>query len=173
MSSWVPNTPGYHEEHQVKPAARLRAPLLRLAALPGHERDRVPSKKPPLPMDGAQPGLSQSESNPHRAIPRGHAADLHRRFSQERHHTDARHAGRPQRRAVRGRDPSDPSPPGHAGHLESLGQGEDPTGRGGRHGPGAGFSRASVPARGELSPKHTLHNQVFRWTDAEGSLLCY
>ena len=58
-----------HEEHQIEPTAGLRALLLRLPALPGHERDRVPSKKPSVPVDGAQPGLSQSELIPDGTLP--------------------------------------------------------------------------------------------------------
>lgn len=137
------------EEHQTEPSARLRAPLLRLPALPGHERDRVPPKKPPPPVDGAQPGLGQSEPLPDRPRPGRHAPDFHRRLPQERHHADARDAGCPRARAVWRGDPGDSPPADHAGQLESLGEGEDPPGRGRRHRPGVGRGSESLPAGGE------------------------
>lgn len=147
---WLPNTSSNHEEHQIEPSAGLRAPLLRLSALLGHERDRMPSKKPSVQVDGAQPGLSQSELIPDWTLPWRHAAYLHRRLSQERHHTDARHAGCPQSCAMRGRDPSDSPPLGNADHLEPLSEGEDTIRRGRRHWPGAGLGCASFPVGGEL-----------------------
>lgn len=141
-----------NEEQQTEPPAGLRAPLLRLPALPGHERDRVPPKKPPSPVDGAQPRLGQSEPLPERTLSGRHAPDLHRRLSPQRHHADAGDARRPQARAVRRRNPGDPPPLDHASHLEPLGEGESPPGRGRRHRPGVGLGGASLPAGGELVP---------------------
>lgn len=117
-----------NEEHQTEPSARLRAPLLRLPALPGHERDRVPPKKPSSPVDGAQPWLGESEPLLERTLSRRHTPNFHRRLSQERHHADARDVRCPQARAVWRRDPRDSPPLDHASHLESLGEGENATG---------------------------------------------
>lgn len=136
-------------ELQTEPPAGLRAPLLRLPALPGYERDRVPPQKPPSPVDGAQPGLGQSEPLLERTLPRGHAPDFHRRLPQERHHADARDARCPQPRAVWGRDPGDSPPPDHASHLEPLSQGAAAPGRGRRYRPGAGLGGEGLPAGGE------------------------
>lgn len=138
-----------HEERQVQPPPGQCAPLLRLPALPWYERVGLPAKEPPLPLDGAQPGLGQSQPVSCRALPWGHPPYLHWRLPPEWHHADASHAGRPRSCAVRRGDPGDPPPPGHAGHLEPLGQGKDQTGWGRRHRPGAGLGRQSFPVGGE------------------------